>query len=154
MIQAANLRHTVWSSSYLDLSFLINISDATQCVKNNPCKLMHSIILRKSYFAIKIKNINIQYFIDSDGINLCSGKSNAKCIDGSKSIIINIPELPQPYWEGDQKKIDIRACFPEGIDLEDFNVSYSIKLNIHNPDDELNKNFQTEIISNMHVLIG
>ena len=54
-----------------------------------------------------------------------------------QTLTLEIPEVPQEYWKGDEKQVQIRVCVPKGANAKDFNVSYSITAELVSRDSKL-----------------
>ncbi|MDQ3816401.1 MAG: hypothetical protein M3362_01770 [Acidobacteriota bacterium] len=141
---------------FFEAEFTTDLSSGVLCGAGREDKILHTTIVRNSAFGVRLLAVVVEYEIDTAGIFLCPSRALEGCQVASRgqAVSFKIPEVPQPYWRGREKRAEIRTCLPSPTSIADFNISYRVTAEFYSRDVDLSPLPSVMIESNMHVQTG
>jgi hypothetical protein len=138
---------------FFEAEFATDMSSGVLCGAGLEDKILHATIIRNSAFGVRLLTVVVEYETDTVGVSLCPGRDLGGCdvIARSQAVAFKIPEVPQPYWRGREKRAEVRTCFSRPAAIADFNISYRVTAEFYSRDVDLSPLPSVVIESNMHV---
>jgi hypothetical protein len=152
----AQLSDTQWIEELFDVEFQTDLSSGVECALGREDRILHTTIVRNHAFGVRLQRVIVEYASDTSGITLCARRFAPLCEErpNAQAITTQIPETPQPYWQGSEKRVEVRTCIPKPCTVSDFNVSYRITVEFSSRDVDLPQMTPLAFESNMYVRVA
>jgi len=147
----ATLKHHRINDGIFRLEFLTDLGDQVECAKHREDKILHTTVIRNPNCGVRFRQVVIEYVTDTKDVGLCAKRLATSCPAGGEALTLKIPDVVQEYWKGDERRVNVRACIPRPFDSADFNVSYSITIEIDSRDTDKVLPGAKVVSSNMHI---
>lgn len=150
----------------LEFAFEAKAHAAIQCAASSAEKILYSITVKNHGWGVRGCNLELRYRSEPEkNIFLCPDKHSDDCRKVSGELIQQLPSgrpgelvqnifsLPQRYFKGPERQIQIRACVVRPDETDDFDVTCEIKGNLESRDDDGNTPSPVLLVLNLHVRI-
>jgi len=148
------LKHVSVTNDLLQVEFTTSIGPSVNCGGQRVDKLLHTTTIRNPSWGVRLRRVTIHYEIDTKGVSLCSDLLANTCSESGEALILQIPAVPQEYWKGQAKHVNVRSCVPTPFASSDYNVSYTVKAELDSRDKAGDADRPITIVSNMYVRVA
>ena len=98
---------------------------------------------------------SVKYRLDSATARICPWRDRTDCPKGGQEVTFPIPEIiPQQYWAGDAKTLEVRACVPDVGGCPDFNVTCTVHAEYDVRGATWDASLSPDFVSNLYVKVA
>jgi len=108
-----SLKHVHVDRDFVAAHFSVDVRPQADCRENHSDVILHTITVLNSLWGVHLKSVVIEYTLDTANLGLCPNRAATECSAHKvQGFTKQIPEVPQDYWKGKQKQIQVRVCVP------------------------------------------